>query len=325
MRGLFEQVERIAVSSIPVLVTGETGTGKEVIARAIHDRGPRRGRPLCCVNCGAIPSQLVESTLFGHEKGAFTGAGNQHKGVFETADGGTVLLDEIGELPPGAQAALLRVLESKRFTRVGGAAELEVDVRVIAATHRDLDAMAAAGTFRRDLLYRLNAMTLAIPPLRERRGEIPPLAERFLGETAAENTRQMRGIDTTAMALLCSYDWPGNVRELRNVIERAVVLSRDPVITPNDLPDRLRALTEPIASPHPRDETGPIARLDTEESGATAAALRERVRDFEAAEILAALESAGWNQTLAAQKLQLPLRTLVHKIKQLGIKKGYRR
>jgi len=240
MRAVVETAKRVARSSIPVLLSGETGTGKEVLSRFIHETGPRGRKPMICVNCGSIPAQLVESTLFGHERGAFTHAVQQQKGVFEAADGGTVLLDEIGELPAAAQTALLRVLESKRITRVGATREIEVDVRVIAATHRDLEAMTDAGTFRLDLLYRLNAMTLKIPPLRERREDIEPLCQRFLVELNRTNGRDIRAVAPQTLALLERYSWPGNIRELRNAIERAVVIAEGDTITPADLPERAR-------------------------------------------------------------------------------------
>jgi len=202
-----------------------TGTGKEVLARLIHEGGPRRDKPLVAVNCGAIPAELLESTLFGHERGAFTGAGQQQKGLFEAADGGTIMLDEVGELPAAAQVALLRVLEEKRVRRVGATREIEVDVRVIAATHRDLEAMVEARSFRRDLFYRLNGVDVTLPPLRARREDIAPLAERFLKKAAKANGREVRSIAPEAMVLLKEYGWPGNVRELRNAVERAVVIA----------------------------------------------------------------------------------------------------
>ena len=217
MKQVMATVKRLAQSTIGVLIHGETGTGKEVIARAIHEGGPRKKQPLRCINCAAIPGTLIESVLFGHEQGAFTGADKSARGIFEQADGGTVLLDEIGELAASAQAALLRVLETKKVTRVGGDKEIDVDVRVIAATHRDLEAMVEAGRFRQDLLYRLNTMTLRIPPLRERVDEIRPLAERFLKEARRQAGTDVRAIDPQALAALERYPWPGNVRELRNV------------------------------------------------------------------------------------------------------------
>jgi len=304
-------VKRLAQSQVAVLIHGETGTGKEVIARAIHDGGSRRKQPLRCINCAAIPGMLIESVLFGHEQGAFTGADKSARGVFEQADGGSVLLDEIGELAAPAQAALLRVLETKHVTRVGGEKEIEVDVRVIAATHRDLEGMVEAGRFRQDLWYRLNTVTLRIPPLRERVDEIRPLAERFLKEARRQAGSDVRTIDPRALAALEGYGWPGNVRELRNVIERAVVLAEGSTITPADLTDRVRGAARGQAGEaEPADEPGDY---------------KEHVRRYEAELILRALHKHNGNQTEAARSLNLPLRTLVHKIQTYGIKKKFER
>ncbi len=332
IRQVFAAVSRLARSAIPVLLQGETGTGKEVVAHAIHDGGPRRSRPMVCVNCGAIPQQLVESTLFGHERGAFTGASQQQKGIFEAADGGTVFLDEIGELSLAAQAALLRVLETKRVTRVGASKEIEVDVRLIAASHRDLEAMSEAGTFRLDLLYRLNAMTLTVPPLRERPEDIEPLAMRFLRQANVANERTMRGFDPAALALLRSYSWAGNVRELRNAIERAVVIAEGDLILVKDLPERVRAATRLRAGEGAADKDGLDKDAGDKDSGDRASSppsaeeggLRSRLARHEAEIIVEALRESQWNQTEAARKLEMPLRTLVHRMKTLGIKKlGY--
>jgi len=309
MRALVDTATRVAKSPIPVLLQGETGSGKEVLAQHIHRSGPRKGKPLVCVNCGAIPSQLVESTLFGHEKGAFTGALQQQKGVFEAADGGTVLLDEIGELPGQAQAALLRVLETKRVTRVGSVREIDIDVRVIAATHRDLEAMSESGGFRIDLYYRLSAIVLAIPPLRGRREDIAPLAARFLAQAAAANGRGPMTFEPKALELLERYAWPGNVRELRNAVERGVVIADSAVVMALDLPERLREhAAVPSAPPKPAAYTGPF---------------NERVESFERDLIIAALRDANGSQTEAARALDLPLRTLQHKLKRYGLKKHY--
>jgi DNA-binding NtrC family response regulator len=257
----------------------------------------------------------VESALFGHERGAFTGATQLQKGVFEAADGGTVFLDEIGELPAPAQAALLRVLETRRVTRVGSSREIEVDVRLVTASHRDLEAMCASGGFRLDLLYRLNAMTLEIPPLRDRPEDIAPLALRFLEQASAANGRLLRGIRPGALELLCRHPWPGNVRELRNALERAVVIAEGEWIEEEDLPERLRGGAPPVevvvAPTEPPRE--PVA------APATAEDLKARVRRYEAELLEAALREAGWNQTEAARRMGMPLRTLVHKLKALGI------
>ncbi|MDI1446329.1 sigma 54-interacting transcriptional regulator [Polyangium sp. 6x1] len=317
MRQVFMTVARLARSSIPVLLQGETGTGKEVIARALHEQSPRHSRPMVCVNCGAIPQQLVESTLFGYERGAFTGAAQQQKGIFEAAEGGTVFLDEVGELPLAAQAALLRVLETRRVARVGSTKEIDVDVRLIAATHRDLEAMATSGSFRLDLLFRLNTMTLDIPPLRERVEEIEPLAMRFLMLANQANERRIQRIQPDALALLRSYPWSGNVRELRNAIERAVVIAEGDSISVHDLPERVRAagrignlaakeVLVAAAEPAPANDAG---------------GLRTRMQNYEAQVIVEALRASSWNQTEAARKLEMPLRTLVHRMKVLGIKK----
>ena len=224
MRSLYRQIGRVAPSDSTVLITGESGTGKELVARAIHSNSPRAERPFVAINCAAITETLLESELFGHERGAFTGAIAQKKGRLETADGGTVLLDEIGELSPALQAKLLRVLQEREFERVGGTRSIAVDFRLVAATNRDLEQAIAAGTFRRDLYYRLNVVSLAVPPLRERPEDIPLLANHFARRHAANMKRRVTGVSPEALACLMAYDWPGNVRELENAIERAVVL-----------------------------------------------------------------------------------------------------
>jgi len=309
MSEVLATAEQVASSPIPVLILGETGCGKEIVARAIHERGSRREGPLVPVNCGGIPRQLVESHLFGHEKGAFTGAGERARGVFEAANGGTVFLDEVGELPAPAQVALLRVLESKKLTRVGSTQETEVDVRVIAATHRDLEAMVGAGEFREDLLYRLNAMTIAVPPLRERVDDIVPLARRFLRQANRTNNVN-NDIDEHALALLARYDWPGNVRELRNVMDRAVVIAQDQTITIDDLPTRMRdAPIVPVAPPSSPTINGELN-------------LRAELDRVERELIEAALVRHDWDRAAAAKALGLPLRTLARKIQTHGIAKS---
>jgi two-component system, NtrC family, response regulator AtoC len=311
MKQVMTTVKRLAQSTIAVLLHGETGTGKEVIARAIHDGGPRKKQVMRCINCAAIPGTLIESVLFGHEQGSFTGADKSAPGMFEQAHGGTILLDEIGELAASAQAALLRVLETKRLMRVGGNKEIEVDVRVIAATHRNLEAMVQAGQFRQDLLYRLNTMTLHIPPLRERTDEIRPLAERFLKEARAQSGSEVKAIDPQAMAALEAYAWPGNVRELRNAIERAVVLAEGKAITLDDLADRIRQRSVPAP--------------EGDASGELPSDYKDHLRKYEAELILRALHKHNGNQTETAKALNLPLRTLVHKIQTYGIKKKFDR
>jgi DNA-binding NtrC family response regulator len=304
MREVLETAARVAESSVSVLLTGETGTGKEVLARYLHDRGPRASKPFVCVNCGAIPEALLESTFFGHERGAFTGASQRQVGVFEEAHGGTVFLDEIGELPLAAQAALLRVLETGRFSRVGSPREIEVDVRVIAATHRDLEALCAEGAFRADLYYRLGVVVITLPPLRERREDVEPLVRRFMARSGS----RVRAVTKEALALLAAYAWPGNIRELRNAVERAVVLARGAEIDVADLPARVREGARP---PPPREPAGTLAGGD----------LRARLQEYEVRMLLETLEASGWNQSEAARRLGMPIRTLSNKVKALGLKR----
>jgi DNA-binding NtrC family response regulator len=336
MRAVWDMIDRVAPSILPVLVQGETGTGKEVVARALHARSTRSGGPLRSVNCAAIPANLVESVLFGHEKGAFTGADRTTKGLFEQAHGGTLMLDEVGELPAAAQAALLRVLETKQIVRVGGDREVTVDVRVVAATHRDLEKMCAENAFRWDLYYRVHGVTVVLPALRERTEEIRPLAEAFLRDACRDNGRSVRAIDERAMARLLRWHWPGNVRELKNVVERAVVIARTDVVTVEDLPERLRAAAAGDAVPSGAagatgaagvtggggaaggaafPDSSPDPALDYKER------LRLEMQRYETAMIVDALERARGNVTAAAQALKIPVRTLTHKMQALGIKK----
>ena len=226
LKVLLSRIAKVGPTDSTVLITGETGTGKELIARAVHKRSQRSGGPFISVNCAALPPTLVLSELFGHEKGAFTGATERRLGRFEMADGGTIFLDEMGELLPDTQAALLRVLQEREFERVGGGHPIRVDVRVIAATNRDLNAALATGTFRRDLLYRLNVFPIELPPLRERKDDILMLVEYFVERYANRAGRKIRSIDQKTLDLLQSYDWPGNIRELQNVIERSIILSQ---------------------------------------------------------------------------------------------------
>jgi DNA-binding NtrC family response regulator len=328
MLRLYGLADRMAANNAPVLILGETGTGKEVIARHIHRASPRAHKRMVVINCAALPATLIESALFGHEKGAFTGADAVKKGVFEEADGSSLFLDEVGELSPAAQAALLRVLETRRFSRVGSAREIEVDTRIIAATHRDLETMVEARTFRADLYYRLNTMTAKVPPLRARREEIVPLARAFLQQTVERWNTSARDFAPQTLELLGGYDWPGNVRELRNVIERAAVICTGDLLEPEDLPERVRSGVVPRETSVGQGP-GPPAREsgapDSEPSDLSAVAFRDRVRDYEVKLITDALEAARGNQSRAAEILQMPLRTLVHKIKVFGLKKTYRR
>ncbi|HEX4352339.1 MAG TPA: sigma 54-interacting transcriptional regulator [Polyangiales bacterium] len=309
MRDIYRVARRVASHTAPVLILGETGTGKELVARHIHEAGVRRDRPFRAINCGAIPPSLLESVLFGHERGAFTGASETRKGVFEEAHGGTLFLDEIGELPLIAQAALLRVLETKQLTRVGGTRAVQLDVRIVSATHCDLDTMLENKTFRADLYHRLNLLTLHVPPLRERSDEIESLALSFLHSQDIGPLSSARALSTETLASLRGYAWPGNVRELRNVIERAALLCEGTQLAIDDLPERVRA-SEVAPDSAGRDET----------SAHTSGRFADLVRNYEIQLIRDALSSAGGNQTKAAELLDMPLRTLVYKLRSYGLR-----
>ena len=304
MIALYRAAERVASHIAPVLILGETGTGKELVARHIHSAGIRRDKPFVALNCAAIPRELVEATLFGHERGAFTGASEQRRGVFEEANGGTLFLDEIGELPLPAQAALLRVLETKQLTRVGSVRAVAVDVRVISATHCDLEAMVRARTFRADLYHRLNVLILRVPPLRERPEEITALAQHFNALVRRGTAGESTALPAEVIDRLQGYSWPGNVRELRNAIERAVLMCTGDEITVADLPEQLMA-----AAPEPRinGDQGQFA---------------DQLRNLEVDLIRDALRRSGNNQTQAARLLNMPLRTLVYKIRAYGLRKA---
>jgi len=319
MLELASMVERLAPRKISVLVLGETGTGKELIARELHEKSQRSHGPLQVVNCGAIPEHLTASVLFGHVRGAFTGAERDQQGVFGRGHGGSVFLDEVGELSAEAQAALLRVLDTQRVCPIGGRQEQLVDVRVIAATHRNLAEMVERGTFRLDLYHRLNSVVLKIPTLRERCEEILPLAEHFLEKLAGCGARMQ--LSSTASARLLAYHWPGNVRELRNVIERAVALCDGAVICEHDLPQHvLHGAGEARSEMPPSAAAAPLAPI-TLEPGALG--LRETLRQQEIALIEAALRSTHGNQKRAARLLQLPLRTFERKLRVLSIRRDW--
>ncbi|MDR1902404.1 MAG: sigma-54 dependent transcriptional regulator [Treponema sp.] len=241
MRKIFDTISRAAPSRASILITGESGVGKELVANAIHELSPRRGKPLIKVHCAALASSILESELFGHEKGSFTGAVARRRGRFELANEGTLFLDEIGEIEQNIQIKLLRVLQEKKFERLGGEETIETDVRIVAATNKDLKAEIEKGNFREDLYFRLNVVNIHVPPLRERKDDIPLLITAFLKEFAAENGKQLEGIDDKARSCLYAYSWPGNVRELRNCMESAVVMTKGPLISEGDLPPTLRA------------------------------------------------------------------------------------
>ncbi|RJP73057.1 MAG: sigma-54-dependent Fis family transcriptional regulator [Candidatus Zixiibacteriota bacterium] len=303
MLAVYALVQDVAATSTTVLVTGESGTGKELIARAIHYAGPRSRRPLVKVNCVTLSESLLESELFGHEKGAFTGAVAVKRGLFEVADGGTLFLDEIGEMTPSTQAKLLQFLQDGTFRRVGGTQDLGVDVRVIAATNRDLKTMVAQGTFREDLYYRLNVFPISLPPLRERRGDISRLARHFLGRFAREMGKAITGFSPEALRLLETHAWPGNVRELENAIERAAVLCKEPLLGAG----HLAFLGPPVPRPggNGHDPEDPASGLP----------LAEQVETFERRVLAAALQETGGNRTLTARRLGLNRTTLLAKLK----------
>ncbi len=316
---LFGLIERIAAGGLPILVFGETGSGKEIIAEAVHALGPRAEKPLVKLNCAAVPEQLLESELFGHEKGAFSGAEAAKPGLFEAADGGTLFLDEIGEMNAALQAKLLRVLEDKRVRRVGATKEHQVDVRIVAATHRDLKAAATEGRFRRDLFYRLSAMVLKIPPLRERRREIPLLAERFAAEAADQAGLGPVTLGAQAMAALKDYEWPGNIRELRNVISSAVMVCDGAEVAHEHLPPE-------IAKPRSIEAALSNVSADhTTQIDLGGVPLEEELRAIEKRRIEEALEACDGNQTQAAKLLGMPRRTLVRKLGSLDIEVSRKR
>ncbi len=261
MLALFELVETIAPTSSTVLISGESGTGKELVARAIHFNSPRKDRPFVAVNCGALSETLLDSELFGHMRGAFTGAESNKKGFIEIAEKGTIFLDEIGEMSPVVQVKLLRVLQERKFRRLGGTEEIDADIRILAATNRDLSKMVAEGGFREDLFYRINVIPLRLPPLRERLDDIPQLAEHFVGKFAQQMGKPITGISKAALARLREYAWPGNIRELENAMERAVALERTPSILPDSLPEQLNGPAPEPAARRARGRCLPRRRL----------------------------------------------------------------
>jgi DNA-binding NtrC family response regulator len=303
MLKIFDLVAQVAPSRSTVLLQGESGSGKELIAKALHLNSPRRDRPFVPVNTGSMPADLLESTLFGHVKGAFTSAISSKRGLFEIADRGTLFLDEIGTMSMETQAKILRVLQDRKFMHLGGVQEIQVDVRIVAATNVDLRQMVREGKFREDLFYRLNVISIDLPSLRQRKEDIPLLVEFFLRRYSDENQRSPRRLNTDALRALMNYAWPGNVRELENVIERAVVLSSGPEIGPDLLPDQLagRGTSLPLFENHGD------------------ASLFEVMEECERHIISEMLEKCAWNQTEAADRFHIPLSTLNQKIKRLNI------
>jgi DNA-binding NtrC family response regulator len=293
MRRMLDDARRFAHSKVAVLIEGESGTGKELVARLIHDGSPRSKKPFVRVNCAALSEHLVESELFGHERGAFTGAEQLRIGRFERADGGTLLLDEIGEMPIHLQAKLLRALEEEEIERVGGTRTVSVDVRIVATTNRDLDRECQQQAFRSDLLYRLGGVRLHLPPLRQRREEIPSLVEHFIARFGPENPEPVTSAAPRTVELLRAYSWPGNVRQLRNAIHRACLLARGPRLEPDDLPPLAEPTLRAAEEPHTLEE------------------IERRV-------ILETLRELGGNKTAAAQRLGVTARTLLNKLKKYG-------
>ncbi|HUS65916.1 MAG TPA: sigma-54 dependent transcriptional regulator, partial [Kofleriaceae bacterium] len=302
IRALLDQIDKVAGTPARVLITGENGTGKELVARAIHDHSRRKGAPFIKLNCAAIPSELIESELFGHEKGAFTGATRERRGKFELADGGTLFLDEVGDMNPNAQAKVLRVLQEGELERVGGDHTIKTDVRVIAATNKDLPAEIAAGRFREDLFYRLNVVPIHLPALRERREDVPTLIEHFLQEACGADGRRPKKVAAGAVTMLMQHDWPGNVRELKNLIERLVILTGDKeLIAEADVADALPGV-KPAAGAYRRGT-----------------ALKDLVAAAERDLILEALAGNDHHISNTARELQLERSHLYKKMKALGI------
>ncbi len=299
MRQVFETIQQVAPSRATVLISGATGTGKELIAKAIHNLSPRKNGPFIAVHAAALPTSLLESELFGHERGAFTGAVERRVGRFELADGGTLFLDEVGELEPPIQVKLLRVLEERAFERVGGAKTLQVDVRLVAATNKDLKKLVTEGKFRDDLFYRLSVVAVDLPLLRDRREDIPLLIKSFLDEFSRENGKQVRELTPEALNMLLAYDWPGNVRELRNAIEQMVVLARTERLTVRDVPAAIRGGAD-------------LTKINVVRAGMT-------VGDAERQLIVQALKETNGNRTKAAQRIGISRRTLHRKLKEYGI------
>jgi len=313
MRRVYEMITAVAASRTTVLIEGESGTGKSLIAHAVHHHSPRKDRPFVELSCGSIPETLLESELFGHAKGAFTGAHADKAGRFIAANGGTIFLDEINSASPAMQLKLLRVLQERRFEPVGGTQTIEVDVRVILASNQPLEALVAAGQFRQDLYYRINVMKIDLPPLRERVGDIPALAARFLARYSAELGRQIIGFAPEALDALVRYHYPGNVRELQNIVERAAVLSRGQTVTPDDLPAHVRAPEAPAR------RSVSLGLAHDPDDAWTPVPLEEALREPEKQIILRALKANAWNRQKTSEQLAINRTTLYKKMKSYGL------
>jgi DNA-binding NtrC family response regulator len=319
---LYELIRRLAASELPVLILGETGAGKENAAFAVHHWSRRSDKPFVAINCASIAETLVESELFGHEKGAFTGAAASKPGLFETANEGTVFLDEVGELPLAVQAKLLRALETRRILRVGGTREREIDIRIVAATHRHLETEVAAGRFRQDLFFRLGVATVVLPALRDRQYEVRVLAERFLAAAGASSGGGPLSLAPGTLAILERYGWPGNVRELKNTLEYVAATVTEPVVEPRHLPERILAAVVPPVAPSaaaPGPEGGPSEASPGSEPLRRAVPLAEELRTLERERMAEALRVTGGVKVRAAELLGMPLRTFTFKCKQYGL------
>jgi len=320
MLDLFKMIETIAKTNSTVLITGESGTGKDLVARAVHYNSLRREHPFVALNCGGLPETLLESELFGHMRGAFTGADTNKKGLVEVAERGTIFLDEIGEMNQTMQVKLLRVLQDRRFRRLGGTEEVQADIRVIAATNQDLEKMVAEGRFREDLYYRINVIQVHLPPLRDRLEDVPLLADRFLTKYAKAAGKTVNGISHEAQELLAAYSWPGNVRELENVVERAVALEQTPLVLPESLPTQVRTLggtlSKGVGSPAPSAPAASAGLPDLKEGFDLEALGEEFYRHY----IALALERSGGVQTRAAEMLGMSFRSFRYYAKKFNLR-----
>jgi len=311
MNAIYDMIEKVADTPSSVLITGESGTGKELIAAALHYKSSRKDRPFIKINCAAIPRELMESELFGHEKGSFTGAVSSKPGRFELADEGTLFLDEIAEIPVEMQVKLLRAIQENEFERVGGVTTLKVDVRLVCATNRDLTKEVEEGRFREDLFYRLNVIPIALPPLRDRREDIPLLIDHFIAKYNAKLGKQVGGISPGALSLISQHRWPGNIRELENVIERCLLFTEGPQIAPADLPEALVQKPGAVATSVPPGEEASMKTI-----------VKQATAELEKDLIVAALAETAGNVTQAAKRLKISRKSLQNKMKEFGLRES---
>ena len=326
VKALLNLIQRVSTTKTNVLIIGESGTGKELVARLIHESGTMKDEPFIPVNCGAIPENLIESEMFGHKKGSFTGAHQDKPGLFQAADGGTLFLDEVGELPIGMQVKLLRAIQERVIRKVGGTDDVKVDVRIIAATNRDLEGEVARGKFREDLYYRLNVLLIKTPALRERKGDIKLLAEAFLAQIAVKYNKSIQRFDPMAMEILENHSWPGNIRELQNVIERAVTLETAEVITPESLPISVSSnkpvfVNDAKSAANGNSVLGEI-RLPAPDFSKGPIDLEKILGEVEKTYLMSALESAGGVKKHASELLGITFRSIRYRLKKLGVESG---